>query len=128
MGKAFLNVVKESMKDMGFNYKYMEYPSPPVYPYFTGEYQEVVSPAEDGVKEIQFILNGFARGENAFLELENAKERIEEYFPQVDGRLVSTEKSVVAIFYANTLANLPTRDAELKRIQINLTVKEMNGR
>ena len=128
MSKAVLKAVDDSMKEIGINYEYEEYTPPIPSIYFTGEYQEVVSPAEDGVKEIQFILNGFARGENAFLELENAKEQIEEYFPQVDGRLVSTEKSVVAIFYANTLANLPTGDAELKRIQINLTIKEMNGR
>ncbi len=126
MSKAVLNAVKDSMKKLGINYKFAEYPSPPVYPYFTGEYQEPESSGESGEQDTQFILNGFARGENAFLDLENAKEQIKEYLQ--DGRLVSTEKSVVAIFYANTLANLPTGDAELKRIQINLTIKEMNGR
>ena len=126
MSKAVLKTIDDAMSEMGINYEYMEWTSPPVYPYFTGEYQEVENPNEDGKQETQFILNGFARGEGAFLALENAKEQIKEYL--LDGRLVSTEKSVVAIFYANTLANLPTGDAELKRIQINLTIKEMNGR
>lgn len=126
MSKAVLKTIDDAMSEMGINYEYMEWTSAPVYPYFTGEYQEVVSMDEDGQQETQFILNGFARGEGAFLALENAKEQIKEYLQ--DGRLVSTEKSVVAIFYSNTLANLPTGDAELKRIQINLTVKEMNGR
>lgn len=126
MSKAVLKTIDDAMSEMGINYEYMEWTSAPVYPYFTGEYQEVVSMDEDGQQETQFILNGFARGEGAFLALENAKEQIKEYLQ--DGRLVSTEKSVVAIFYANTLANLPTGDAELKRIQINLTIKEMNGR
>lgn len=126
MSKAVLKAIDDSMNEIGINYEYMEWTSPPVYPYFTGEYQEVENPNEDGKQETQFILNGFARGEDAFLALENAKEQIKEYL--LDGRLVSTEKSVVAIFYSNTLANLPTGDAELKRIQINLTVKEMNGR
>ncbi len=124
MSKAVLKIIDDSMKEIGINYEYMEWTSPPVYPYFTGEYQETPSMNEDGMQETQFILNGFARGKGAFLTLENAKEQIERYFPQVGGRLVSTEKSVVAIFYANTLANLPTGDAELKRIQINLTIKE----
>ena len=124
MSKAVLKTMNDAMSEMGINYEYMEWTSAPVYPYFTGEYQEVASMNEDGQQEIQFILNGFARGEDAFLALENAKEKIEEYFPQVGGRLVSTEKSVVAIFYANTLANLPTGDAELEKIQINLTIKE----
>lgn len=122
MSKAVLKTIDDAMSEMGINYEYMEWTSAPVYPYFTGEYQEVVSMDEDGQQETQFILNGFARGEGAFLALENAKEQIKEYLQ--DGRLVSTEKSVVAIFYANTLANLPTGDAELKRIQINLTIKE----
>lgn len=126
MSKAVLDAVKNSMKEMEINYWFGEAPSPPKYPYFTGEYQEPESLSEDGEQDTQFILNGFARGKGAFLSLENAKEQIKEYLQ--DGRLVSTEKSVVAIFYANTLANLPTGDAELKRIQINLTIKEMNGR
>ena len=126
MSKAVLKTIDDSMNEMGINYEHEEWTSQPAYPYFTGEYQEVVSTSEDGVQETQFILNGFARGEGAFLELENAKEQIKEYFQ--DGRLVSTENTVVAIFYANALANLPTGDAELKRMQINLTVKEMNGR
>jgi len=124
MSKAVLKIIDDSMKEIGINYEYMEWTSPPVDQYYTGEYQEVPSMNEDGMQETQFILNGFARGENALLELENAKEQIERYFPQVGGRLVSTEKSVVAIFYANTLANLPTGDAEIKRMQINLTIKE----
>lgn len=124
MSKAVLKIIDDSMKEIGINYEYMEWTSPPVKQYYTGEYQEVPSMNEDGMQETQFILNGFARGENALLELENAKEQIERYFPQVGGRLVSTEKSVVAIFYANALANLPTGDAELKRMQINLTIKE----
>ena len=126
MSKAVLKAVDDSMKEIGINYGFGEWTSTLVYPYFTGEYQEIESLSESGEEEKQFILNGFARGEGAFLALENAKEQIKEYLK--DGRLVSTEKSVVAIFYANTLANLPTGDAELKRIQINLTVKEMNGR
>jgi len=126
MSKAVLKAVDDSMKEIGINYEFGEWTSTLVYPYFTGEYQEIESLSESGEEEKQFILNGFARGEGAFLALENAKEQIKEYLK--DGRLVSTEKSVVAIFYANALANLPTGDAELKRIQINLTVKEMNGR
>lgn len=121
-----LQAIENSMNEIGINYEFGEWTSTPVYPYFTGEYQEPESLGEDGQQEVQFILNGFARGEGAFMALENAKEQIKEYL--LDGRLVSTEKSVVAIFYANTLANMPTGDAELKRIQINLTIKEMNGR
>ena len=39
--------------------------------------------------------------------------------------MVTTDSgSVVAIFYANTFGDLPTGDAELEKIEINLTIKE----
>ena len=42
----------------------------------------------------------------------------------VGGRVVTTESgSVVAIFYANSF-DVPTGDAELKKMQINLMIKE----
>lgn len=115
------------MSDMGLNYDFMEF-SEPAYPYFTGEYQEVPPMSEDGEQETSFILNGFARdvGEDktAYLELENAKEKIAAYFSKVSGKTIITDKgSAVAVFYANSLV-IPTGDSELKRLQINLTIKE----
>ena len=57
-------------------------------------------------------------------ELEDTKERIEQYFNQVSGKTVITDNgSAVAVFYGNSLI-VPTGDAELKSIQINLNVKE----
>ena len=97
--------------------------------YFVGEYQEVESINEDGEQETQFILSGFARGENAIAELEEAKNKIRNYFPSVGGKVAITDSgSAVAIFYASTFGNLPTGDAELEKIQINLKVKEWSVR
>ena len=125
MSKAMLKVIEDSMTELGINYEFKKWTAKPEYPYFTGEYQEDEPFNEDGEQGIQFILNGFGRGESALVDLENAKEKIKAYFPKVGGRLVTTESgSVVAIFYASSFNNLPTGDAELERIQINLTVKE----
>ena len=56
-------------------------------------------------------------------ELKEAKETIKNYFNT--GKVVTTDSgSVVAIFYANTFGELPTGDAELEKIEINLTIKE----
>ena len=128
MSKEALKIIADAMSDMELNYDFMEWTSEPSYPYFTGEYQEVPTMSEDGEQETSFILNGFARdvGEDktAYLELENAKEKIAAYFSKVSGKTVITDKgSVVAVFYANSLV-IPTGDAELKRLQINLTIKE----
>ena len=77
---------------------------------------------EDGLQESTFILNGWTR--NTWLELEQAKEKIGNYFNRISGKRVIVEDgSAVAIFYANSLV-IPTGDAELKRIEIHLTVKE----
>lgn len=119
------NLIAKEMDALAIKYDFEEWIGTPEYPYFTGEYQELESMNEDGEQETQFILNGFARGRTAFSDLEKAKNKIKKHFPSVGGRLATTESgSRVAIFYANTLSNLPTGDAELKRIQINLKVKE----
>lgn len=122
MSKAVLNAVKQGMAAISLNYEYQEWTADPVYPYFTGEYQEFEPLNEDGMQETSFILTGFTRGSHS--DLEAAREKIEKKFDPISGYKVSTDGSVVAIFYALALSNIPTGDAELKKIQINLTIKE----
>ncbi len=122
MSKAVLKAVSDGMAAIGMNYEYQEWTDDPVYPYFTGEYQEFEPLNEDGMQETSFILTGFTRG--SYSDLEAAREKIEKKFNPISGYKVSTDDSVVAIFYALALSNIPTGDAELKKIQINLTIKE----
>lgn len=123
MSKTALKIINDSMKSLGLNYKFREWDLSPVpSTYFTGEYQETVPMTEDGLQETQFILNGFSREE--WLALEDAKEKIENLFNRVSGKTVIADSgSAVAIFYEQSLV-IPTGDAELKRIQINLIIKE----
>lgn len=122
MSIAALNIISNAMDSLGINYEFGEWNSKVVYPYFVGEYQEVPALNEDGMQESQFILNGFSRG--SWLELEEAKEKIENHFNKVSGKIVTADdKSTVAIFYENSLI-VPTGDEQLKRIQINLKIKE----
>lgn len=125
MSKTMRKAISDSMEAMGLNYQYQEWKTEPKYPYFVGEYQEMEAMNEDGMQESIFILTGFTRGDD--LELETAKEKIKEYFSPVSGYRVRTRDGVLAIFYAYTLANIPTGDAELKKIQINLNIKEWKG-
>ena len=125
MSKAVLKTIKDSMKEIGINYQFKKWKGHPVYPYFVGSYQEVPTPGEDGMQETSFILTGFARSDGSVdgvLQLEDAKEKIETYFDT--GKVVNADGSAVAIFYANTFGDLPTGDAELEKIEINLTIKE----
>ena len=122
MSKAVLKAVSDGMAAIGMNYEYQEWTDDPIYPYFTGEYQEFEPLNEDGMQETSFVLTGFTRG--SYSDLEAAKEKIKKKFDPISGYKVSTDGSVVAIFYALALSNIPTGDAELKKIQINLTIKE----
>ena len=124
MSKAALSIINTAMVALGINYLFRNGGSNPKYPYFVGEYQETPSMNEDGMQETTFLLTGYARGEDAIAELEEVKEKIKKHFPQVGGRLATVDGSAVAIFYDNAFANLPTGDAELEKIQINLKVKE----
>lgn len=128
MTKAALKIISDAMAFLGLNYEFMEWNGEPVYPYFTGEYQEIPPLYESGLQESTFLLTGFARqsgtDRNAWLELEDAKEKIANYFNKVGGKTVIAENgTAVAVFYSNSLV-IPTGDAELKKIQINLDVKE----
>lgn len=126
MRKDTLKAISDAMEEIGLNYEFMEWSGPLSYPYFTGEYTETEPVSEAGEQEASFILDGFARDgpdSRAYLELEDAKMKIADYFPAINGRMVATQTGRAAIFYANSFP-VQTEDAALKRIQINLTVKE----
>lgn len=123
MTKNVLKIISEAMEALGIEYALGVYEADPVvYPYFVGEYQETEPFSESGLQESTFMLNGFSR--DTWLTLEEAKAKIEHYFNKISGKIVMVDDgSAVAIFYSNALI-VPTGDAELKRIQINLHVKE----
>lgn len=122
MSKEALKIISDAMEALGINYEFMVWNGEPQYPYFVGEYQEMEPMYETGQQDSVFMLTGYTRGE--WLDLEDTKEKIKNYFDKVGGKTVIADNgSAVAIFYATGLV-VPTGDAELKKIQINLDVKE----
>lgn len=122
MSKASLRIIADAMREMGLAYGFMEHVGDLVYPYFVGEYTEQAPTTEDGLQITNFMLTGFSRG--SWLALEEAREQIAQYFGMVSGKtVISDNGSGVAVFYENALV-VPTEDATLKRIQINLHIKE----
>lgn len=116
-----LKLISDGMAALVLNYAFGMWEGEPVYPYFTGEYQEVPPTAEDGLQEADFILTGWHRG--SWLELETAKEKIENYFYR-DGRsAIASNGNAVVVSYSNSFV-IPSGDAELKKIEIHLSVKE----
>lgn len=123
MSVNVLSAVSQAMNEAGLNYEFGVYNSEIPKTYWVGEYQELDPINEDGMHETSFILTGFTR--DSRLELEKEKEKIQKMFPHCGGyKAIADDGSAVAIFYAGCLANVPTGDAELKKIEVNLTIKE----
>lgn len=116
-----LKIIADAMEEMSINYSLAEWKGKPIYPYFVGEYQEAQSLNEDGMQETTFILTGFSR--TSWVELEEVKKKIKRYFNPIGGKIVEDLGDVTAIFYENSMI-IPNQDAEIKKIQINLTIKE----
>ena len=119
MTQETLKFISDTLTNAGINYEFGQWSGEIVYPYFVGEYTESEPITEDGLLQLTFILNGFSR--STWLALEQAKETIEKLFSNSVQVLASGNG--VCIFYAGAFT-VPENDPELKRIQINLTIKE----
>lgn len=121
--KEVLNYISTALENAGVPYEFLEWTQSVTYPYFVGEYNEFEPTVESGERDKSFILTGFSRGKDARLQLEEIKEKIETLFPALDGKIATLDSgSVVAIFFGTSFY-VPTGEAELFKIQINLTIK-----
>lgn len=117
-----INVISESMESLGLNYAFMEWKKKPEYPYWIGEFTEPAPGDESGQHDSSFILTGYSRG--MWQDLISEREKIKECFDPKAGKVViADDGSAVAVFYAGSFP-VRTGDAELKKLQINLDVKE----
>lgn len=118
-----LNFMNSELETMGVPYEFLEWTQPVSYPYFIGEYNEFEPILESNEEEKTFILTGFGRGKDARMKLERMRGLIEKEFDPVNGKIATLNGgSVVAIFYGNSFY-VPTGEAELYKIQINLSIK-----
>lgn len=119
-----LKTIKNAMAALNLEYGFVTYGKSPIsYPYFVGEYTEVESVNEDGLQETMFMLTGFARGSDGWTKLEQAKAAIAKYFTREGKAFPADDGSISVIAYGYSVP-VPKDDAELKSMQINLTVKE----
>lgn len=120
MSIAALKFISDTLTSLNINYQFGEWTTNPVPdPYFVGEYTEPESMTkeENGYQEITFMLTGTG---TTWLALEQAKATIES---NISKTAILSNGNGIAVFYAGSLV-VPTGDAELKRIQINLNIKE----
>lgn len=119
-----LQFINEQMEALQIPYEFGEWTSDVKYPYFVGEGTELEPTTEDGASEISFILTGFHRGD--YITLEEIKNKIKKHFHPVHGLRAQTESGAIAVFYGGAFF-VPTGEAELRRIQINLKIKTWEG-
>ena len=116
--------IKQQMNILAVPYELGGWESKVIYPYLTGEFTEVPTMTEDGYEETEVILTGFHRGK--YIDLLDLKNRIKQHFHPICGLSANTDSGVIIGFYNGSFP-VPTGEADLKRIQINLLIKEWKG-
>ena len=119
-----LKFINEQMGLIAVPYEFGEWTSEVRYPYFVGEIREEPITTEDGFEQSTMILAGFSRGKYIDLELEKAK--IKKHFNPIHGLRGNTDSGSIAVFFDHAFP-VPTNEAELKRIEIYLKIKEWKG-
>ena len=90
-----------------------------VFPYWVGEFQEIEYSSESGKTEYSFQLVGTSR--NNLAKLLEDKEKIQRLFSYYSATLENGH--TLAIYYDNAMM-IPSQDAQIRRLQINLTIME----
>lgn len=116
-----LKFINEQMSAIGVPYELNEWTSEIQYPYFVGELTEDPTTTEDGLEEATMLLTGFHRGD--YIDLETVKEKIKSHFHTIHGLRGSTASGRIVVLYEGAFP-IPTGEADLKKIQINLKIKE----
>lgn len=125
MIETVLGIVKDKLNSNDVPYEFMRWTSTEIpNRYWVGEYSEIPTDTEDGYEEGTLILTGTTS--NAWLELLQDRAKIKDHFPPVYGLRIATGKGTVVIFYNNSFP-VPTGDANLKRIQVDLQIKAWKG-
>lgn len=114
-----LKYVNNALTDAGIAYEYERWESDLIYPYFVGEYTEPEMENEDGLQESTFIITGTTDG--TWLSLEEVKETIKKEI--CDKTAILPNGNGIAVFFAGSM-KVPTGNERMKRIQINLLIKE----
>ena len=116
-----LKFINEQMTAIAVPYEYGQWSSAVKYPYFVGEITEEPISTESGLEESTMLLTGFHRGD--LISLETIKEKIKKHFHPICGLRGWTGNGAIVVFFDGCFY-IPTGEADLKKIQINLKIKE----
>ena len=114
--------INQQLQSIGIPYEFGEWTKDVKYPYFVGEQstpEEITT--EDGKEVTTIFITGFHRVK--FAELELAKEKIKRLFNPITGLRAEIGSGSIAVFFDGSFY-IPTGEADLKKIQINLKILE----
>lgn len=121
-----LGFISQQLDAVGVPYEFGEWASDVKYPYTVGEITEEPVDTEDGKEKSTLLITAYYRGKGAFLELERIKNTIKKHFHPVYGLRGDTDGGAIAVFFDGCFY-VPTGEADLKRLQINLKIIEWKG-
>lgn len=122
MTNECLGLISKMLNDIGIKYEFVEWTSDVPSTYWVGEYVDNESMNEDGLHESTFMLTGTTF--DSWLDIQNEKNQIEDLFPSIPRQAFELPNdSRVTITFGSSMI-VPTDVMDLKRIQINLNIKE----
>ena len=116
-----LGFINAQLEKIGIPYQFLEWSAPVKYPYYVGEITEEPTATEDGFEQSTMIITGFHRGDAATLEAD--KEKIKKHFHPINGLHGQTDSGRIVVFFDGAFY-IPSGEAGLKKIQINILIKE----
>ena len=119
-----LKFINKQLTALDIPYEFGEWTTAVKYPYFVGEITEEPISTEDGLEQSTLLLTGFHRGK--YIDLETVKAKIKKHFHPIHGLRGQTESGSIAVFFGGAFP-VPTGEMDLKKIQINLIIKEWKG-
>lgn len=118
-----LSFISKILSENEIPYSFGEWSGEIDYPYFVGDYTETEPLYEYGETEDTFMLTGTSRVSDAVLDLEKYKAKICQLFPSEGLTECFPDGCAIAVMYSDS-SYIPTGTDDLRRIQINLKVKE----
>lgn len=122
MTNECLGLISTMLNDIGINYEFVEWTSDVPSTYWVGEYVDNESLNEDGLHESTFMLTGTTF--DSWLTIQDEKNKIEDLFPSIPTQAFELPNGSRVMIAFGTSMIVPTDVMDLKRIQINLTIKE----
>ena len=120
-----LKFINSQMELIGVPYEFGQWSSAIQYPYFVGEITEEPTNTEDGQGMSTMLLTGFHRGK--MIDLLTVMEKIKNHFNPIHGlRSRTGSGGSIAVFF-DGFFSIPSGEADLKKIQINLKIFEWKG-